>query len=563
MDQKSERRNYHRRKGSGPVLYADYGTERYRDAMLADYGIGGMAFLSDKALSPGGDICVRMEGRLPAGYGAKLAGGLRAEVIWCNRQEDFLPEQYQVGVEYYEPAVTYQDRPWQRSYDDTVPKQMTYEPVCLPEFLVRAAARFPDRPAVTCGHITLTYAELEEAVGRLATCLTAFGIQKGDHVAVLLPNLIPAVAAYVAILKIGAVAVSADPNSSDQTLAGQFRDVGVRALICLDDDYDRMLAIRQETGIRQIIFSSETDHVGLKDRISLFFSGTKKGVRRWGRSAENTYQWKRVMSDYSVNPPNTRLAFQDQAVCFFTADAYGNKRRIRWISHGHLSRQIQQLAAWFAGLSNENEKILAAAPFHELFGLLWGVYLPICRCWQTVLAPRAGVLLLPAVIRRVQPTLTPLPSDFYAQLLKHPDFDGRTVVSVKLFISDQPPFPMGTVRAWADKTGRNIIAAYGLADCYPVTHLQPKGTGLGKIGSIGIPIPDMDCRIVDMENTKIDVPVGKPGELIIKRHTAAMDTDWDGLRTDQRGCTPKNTWRKSGDIVRMDEDGFFYLLGKK
>ncbi len=558
MDQTSERRLYPRSNGQGPLLFADYGTERYQDAQLVDFGIGGLAFATDKALEPGGDVCVRTEGRLAAGYGAKLAGGLRAEVVWCRRLADSLSDQYRVGVEYYEPALKYQDRPWRRAYSEAVPRRLTYENTYIPEYLARTAGRFPHRMAISCGRAALTYAELEDGVGRLATCLTAFGIQKGDHVAVCLARLIPAATAYSAILKIGAVAVLTDPGCSNQTLAGQFRDVGVRVLICQEEDYGRMLEIRRDSGIRQIILSAEKDYAGLGDRIWLTLSKKKPGGRPWGRTAENIYCWKRVMGAYSVNPPNTRLTFQDQALCLFTPDAKGRKRRIHWVSHGLLSRQIQQLAAWFSG---ENEKILSTFALYEVHGLIFALFLPLARGWQTIMAPmnvKEG-RPLPAAITRMNLTLAYLSAHDYADLLHHPDFDDGCAAGIKIFMTGQRPLPMEFIRAFAAKTGRNIISVFGLDHLYPVTHLQPLHEGLFKAYSIGIPVPDLECRIVDPENGKSDVPVGKTGELVVKSRVVS-DRESGGFRAGRPGRFAGTAWLRSGRMARMDEDGFFYLV---
>ncbi len=559
MDQGLERRVYERRQGVAPVLYANYSTERYSDASLSDYCIGGMAFVAGTALQPGADLCVKMEGRLRISYARKLTDGLRAEVIWCRELEDSLAGQYKVGVEYYEPVLKYQDRPWQRSYDGRVPNNISYGTIVAPDFLSHSARRFPERPAVICNNITLTYADLDKTVGRLATCLTAFGIQKGDHVAIALPNIIPAVAGYFAVLKIGAVVVPCDMESSDRKLATLVRDTDVKVMITLDRWRHRMIAIRRETGIRQLIFVSEKDYSTVGRRIGYLLSGKHLPRMRWKKPEENTYMWNRVMNDYSANPPNTRLSFHDPAICYPHGDTQGSKECIQRISHGDLSRQVQQLAAWFPNSIGESERILGAALFHDLFGLTWAVLLPIYQGWQTVSIPNVRDAMLPALIRQLNPTIVPLVSDCYARLADMHEFSGLAAKSVKIFVAGKTPLPVATAKACAVKTGMKVIEAYNPGYCFPVTHLQPATVGGDKIGSIGIPLPDIDCRVVEIGSGEIDVPVGKPGELIYRGPWGISGEDREiGPRS--TSMTGKSIWRRSGEIVRMDEDGFFYRL---
>ncbi|MFZ5570762.1 MAG: AMP-binding protein [Thermodesulfobacteriota bacterium] len=558
MEQALERRTYERRRAVTPVLYTTYGAGRYSDAVLSDVCLGGMAFTADKALSPGSDICIKTEDRLALNYGCKLLRGLRAEVVWCRPLGEAPGGQYRVGVEYYEPALTYHDRPWQRCYAPGVPGTIPYEHILAPGFLTRSARMFPDRKAFVCNGASLAYGELDKAVGRLATCLTAFGIQKGDHVAIVLPNVIQAVIGCFAVLKIGAVAVPCDAAIPDRNLAKLFRDIHVKTLITLDSSYRRMIALRRECGVRQIVFVSEKDYATVGRRIVSRLTARHRRCMGWGKTPENIYMWSRVMSDYSVNPPNTRLVHQDQALCLAGRGDRDSPGCMQRISHGELSLQVQQLAAWFAAEPREPERILGVVPFHGLFGLLWTVFLPVFHGWQSLLSLFPREEDLPELIRRLNPTIVPMASGSYTRLAGHSAWNDLAAATVTAFIAGQTPLALETARACVVKTGAKIIEAYSPGDVFPLTHFQPVKAGVYKVGSIGIPLPDVDCRVVEIGEGKCDVPIGKTGELIYRGPWRAVGGETGGSPKGVAGEMGKPIWQRSGAMVRMDEDGFFY-----
>ena len=456
-------------------------------------------------------------------------------------------------------ASAYQNRPWLSSYEQGVPEKIEFEHVCLPEYLDRAAKRFPDNMALNFQGYQVTYVQLKEMVDRFATALTAFGVQKGDSAAILLPNLIPCVVAYYAILKIGGIVVMNNPLYTDRELDHQFNDSGAKILITLDLLGNRMIDLRPKTGIKQIIYTSIGDYLPFPKNLLFPLVAKKKKLAADVKPADNLYKWKDVLAAHQPEPPEVELSMEQTAMYQYTGGTTGVSKGVI-LTHGNLSKQVQQVRSWFPTFKEGEEIMLGALPFFHVFGLTTAMNFAIFMGWGDVLVPKPQPEPLLQTIGKFKPTFAPLVPTMYIGMLNDPLIDKTPVSSIKGCFSGSAPLPVEVIKDFESRTGAVIVEGYGLTESSPVTHVNPFAGGKRKVGSIGVPISDTECRIVDLQDGITDLPVGEIGELVIKG-PQVMAGYWN--RPDATADTLVEGWLHTGDIAKMDDEGYFYIVDRK
>lgn len=454
--------------------------------------------------------------------------------------------------------LKYTDTPWTAHYEDGVPEQIDYEAVCLPEFLERSARDFPDNMALLFQGYRMSYRELKAMVDRFATVLTGFGIQKGDSVAILLPNVIPCVIAYYAILKIGGIVVMNNPLYSDRELEHQFNDSGAKLLITLDLLGNRMIDLRPKTSIKEIIYTSIGDYLPFPKNLLFPLVAKKKQLAADVKAAEKVFKWKAVLAAAGADVPAAVLSFEDTAMYQYTGGTTGVSKGVM-LTHANLSKQVQQLRGWFPTFNRGEEIMLSALPFFHVFGLSVAMNLSIFMGWGDILVPKPQPEQLLETIGKFKPTFAPLVPTMYIGMLSHPNINNVDMTSIKGCFSGSAPLPIEVIKEFEEKTGAIIVEGFGMTESTPVTHVNPFAGGKRKVGSIGIPISDTLCRIVDIDDGETDMPVGETGELLIKG-PQVMKGYWG--RPDATAETITDGWLHTGDIAKMDEDGYFYIVDR-
>jgi long-chain acyl-CoA synthetase len=455
--------------------------------------------------------------------------------------------------------IKYEDKPWVSSYEEGVPEKIEYEEICLPAILERTAGIFPDKMALLFQGYKITYRQLNDMVNRFAACLHSFGISKGDSVAILLPNVIPCVVACYAILKIGGITVMNNPLYSDRELEHQFNDSDSKLLVTLDLLGNRMIDLRPKTKIKQIIYTSIGDYLPFPKNILFPLVAKKKNLAADVKSAENVYKWKDMLAKSSPTPPDVELSFDDVAMYQYTGGTTGvSKGTI--LTHGNLSKNVQQAGAWFPTFKKGEEAMLGALPFFHVFGLTCAMNFAISMGWGHILVPKPQPEALLETIRKFKPTFAPLVPAMYIGMLNHPDIDKVDMTSISGCFSASAPLPLEVISDFENKTGAVIVEGYGLTETSPVTHVNPFADGKRKVGSIGVPISDTECRIVDLDDGNTDVPVGETGELLIKG-PQVMKGYWNN--PEETAKTLTDGWLYTGDIAKMDEGGYFYIVDRK
>ncbi len=456
-------------------------------------------------------------------------------------------------------AVRYEDKPWLRVYQDGIPENIEYEEICLPDILERSAHRFPEREALICDGYPLAYQGLAEMIDHFAACLISFGIGPGDAVAVLMPNLIPCVAAYYAILKVGGVAVMTNPLYSDAELKHQFNQSGAKVLVTIDLLGNRMIDLRPETPIKQIVYTSVGEYLPFSRTILFRFTAKRKRLIAAVKTAPEVYTWKACLETHLPGPLPEKPAFEDVAMYQYTGGTAGVSKGVM-LTHANLSVQVQQMAAWFPSFEKGNERALGALPFFHTFGLSTVMNFSIYMGWTDILIPKPKTDFLLKAIRTYQPSFVAMVPTMYIGMLNHPALPKTDMGCVKGCISGSAPFEHEVLREFEEVTGVSIIEGFGLSETSPVTHINPFEKGARKVGSIGVPVSDTLCRIVDLEDGLTDIPVGTPGELLIRGPQVMKGyKDMPAETAD----VIRNSWCYTGDVALMDDEGYFYITDHK
>jgi long-chain acyl-CoA synthetase len=455
--------------------------------------------------------------------------------------------------------MSYENKPWLKSYEKGVPEGINYEEICMPDILDRTASQFPTNNALIFQGYKLNFTQFKEMVDRFATCLSDYGVKKGDAVAILLPNMIPCVIAYFAILKIGAITVMNNPLYSDRELEHQFNDSGSKVLITLDLLGNRMIDLRSSTPIKQIVITSIGDYLPFPKNLLFPLVAKKKKLAADVKEAQNVYRWKDCIAKYQPNPPKVKNSFNDIAMYQYTGGTTGVSKGVE-LTHANLSKQVQQLCAWFPTFEKGAETMLGALPYFHVFGMSVSMNFSVFMGWSQVLVPKPQPEPLLESIKHFKPSFAPLVPTMYIGMLNHPDLKKTDMSCIKGAFSGSAPLPVEVINDFENITGAAIVEGFGMTETTPVTHVNPLAGGARKVGSVGVPISDTLCRIVDLENGTQDMPVGERGELIVKG--PQIMRGYKG-KPEETANTLKDGWIYTGDIATMDEDGYFYIVDRK
>jgi long-chain acyl-CoA synthetase len=454
--------------------------------------------------------------------------------------------------------IRYQDKPWLKFYEKGVPETISYEEICMPDILDRTAKEFAENTALIFQGYKLTYRQFKEMVDRFATCLSDFGIGKGDAVAILLPNLIPCVVAYFSMLKVGAIAVMNNPLYTDRELEHQFNDSGSKALITLDLLANRMIDLRPKTKIKQIVYTSLGDYLPFPKNLLFPLIAKKKKLAADVKKATDVFKWKDCIAKYPQRPPTVQLGFEDVAMYQYTGGTTGVSKGVM-LTHANLSKQVQQLEAWFPQFEKGMQTVLGALPYFHVFGLSTAMNFAVHTGASQVLVPRPQPEPLLEAIGKFKPSFAALVPTMYIGMLNHPDLKKTDMSCIRGAFSGSAPLPVEVIHEFERITGAVIVEGFGLTETTPVTHINPFG-GVRKVGSIGVPISDTECRIVSLDDGVTDMQIGEPGELIIRGPQVMKG--YKGM-PDETANTLRNGWCYTGDIATIDQDGYFYIVDRK
>ena len=391
---------------------------------------------------------------------------------------------------------------------------------------------------------------------------------KGDRVSVFLPNCPQTVIAYEAIWKAGGVAVSANPLYTADEFAHQSADAGSRVAFCLTLNYPRVRQARPDTALEHVIVASVKEYFPPLLRALFTVAKEKKGGHRADISGDaNTYWFQEVIASAPQEPQPVPIDPSDLAVLMYTGGTTGTPKGAM-LTHRNLVSNSRQGQAWSTGLVEAGEIMLTALPLTHSYAMTVCMNHSIDRGYTQLIIPDPrDIKGLLKVIDRYRPTLVPGVPALYAALANHPAVQKKKydLTSIKQCMSGAAGLPPEVQRRFQEVTGGRLVEGYGLSEASPVTHANPLA-GQDRLGTIGVPFPDTDCKIVDEETETRRMSPGERGVLCISGPQVMAGllaaTRGDGRHSDHRRPTG-TVWLHTGDVAVMDDDGFFHIVDRK
>jgi long-chain acyl-CoA synthetase len=452
-------------------------------------------------------------------------------------------------------AARLKAKPWLAAYDRSVPPTVGVPPIRVDELLSSAARRFPRRPAIEYFAGRLSYRRLDREANRFAHGLLGLGLRRGDRVMLLLPNLPQMVLAFFGTLKAGGVAAFATPLSEPDELLRQVRDSGARALVTLPDLTDVAVRALNETRLEQVIVTRVADYLP-QWQAALF--RLRRGGRRRPLPARGFLTLSALMHGQPSERPATDVEPPDLAVLQYTGGTTDAPKGVM-LSHRNLVANALQSRHWLPDVRDGREVTLAVLPYSHIYGLMMAMIVPVAMAAAMVVLPRFATGEVLQTIRRRRPTLFPGVPTMYTAINDYPSVRRYNVASIRACISGAAPLPVEVQEAFERLTKGRLVEGYGLTEASPATHANPFG-GVRKPGSIGVPFPSTEAKIVDLATGR-DLPPGKIGELAV-RGPQVMQGYWGDPAATRRTLT-RSGWLLTGDIARMDQDGYFQIVARK
>jgi long-chain acyl-CoA synthetase len=454
------------------------------------------------------------------------------------------------------------ERPWHRYYEAGVPATIAVPDVTLPELLDRTAARAPGKVALRffldprMPVPTLTWADLRERTLRFATALFQLGVRKGDRVAIMLPNCPEFVVAFYGALRIGAVPVNTNPMYVAREMREQLEDSGAGTLVLLDQFFPRLREIHAATRVRRVIVVDVTEGLPWPARTLARLAQSRRGERAKVPAETDVSFFHELLRAYPPTPPGASLLPGDVALLQYTGGTTGTPKGAM-LTHSNLVANSLQARSWFPRLREEHEVILGAVPLFHAYGLLSVLFLGVAAVAEMVLLPRPRPDAVLEALHRFRPTLFPGVPTLYTGIVDHPrvgEYDLRTGTQC---LSGAASLPAPLVERFEALTGGCLVEGYGLTETSPLTHGNPIH-GERRVGSIGLPVPGTDARVVDLASGE-ELPAGSDGELEV-RGPQVMLGYWN--RPAETAEMFHDGWLRTGDICRVDEGGWFYVVDR-
>jgi long-chain acyl-CoA synthetase len=448
-------------------------------------------------------------------------------------------------------ASVYASRPWQRHYDYWVRPHMTYPARPLSDILNLTAVEIPDRVATSFFGAELTFLDLKKRADALAAALAERGIAKGDRVGIMLPNCPQYIIAAFAILRLGAIVVNINPSYTAREVLVVAGDSGVRIVITLDALAPLVAAIRGQTAIEHVVVTS----------IAEYTPQAADPPR-----VDDTLALADLLAEHGqTRLPRVDIAPGDLAVLQYTGGTTGTPKGAM-LTHANIFANVVQTENWTnpAYVLSRAERYLVVIPYFHIYAFSVCMMMGIRVGALQVIHPKYDPEQVLAAIRDFRPTYFPAVPTVFVSLLNHPRVSDYRLDQVRSFNSGGAPCPVEVLEEFERRIGRPLFEGYGLSETSPVTHSTPQ-LAVRKLGSIGLAFPDTDMKIVDVESGTREVPIGESGELcicgpqVMKGYWNRPEESANVLRTGDDG----RLWFHTGDIARMDEDGFTSIVQRK
>ncbi len=464
------------------------------------------------------------------------------------------------------------ERVWYQHYERGVAHDVAHQPIALADLLAERARTFPKKVAtrfplsymlgdrLTIGG-TLTYAELDAHVNRFANALLKMGVKAGDRVALVLPNSPQFVIAFFGAMRIGAIVVNNNPTYTATELKHQFVDSGAETVVLLNLFVPRVREIQAQTSVKRLIVVHIFDLLPMP--AALLVKAKQKRDAAWVdvTSDASTFMLSDLLAESPAASPGIKVDPSATALLQYTGGTTGIPKAAM-LTHNNLIINAAQARAWIPGCKQGEERMMCAAPFFHVYGMTVCMIVGIYMAAELVITPNprpiSGVM---KIIAKERCTIFPGVPAMYIGIINNSDVKSFDLTSIKVCISGSAPLPMEVQERFGEITGGRLVEGFGMTECSPVSHANPIN-GLRKPGSIGIPIPGTDARLIDLETgAPLPIPSDREGELCV-RGPQVMQGYWN--QPDETAQTvDADGWLRTGDIARVDADGYFSIVDRK
>jgi long-chain acyl-CoA synthetase len=454
----------------------------------------------------------------------------------------------------------YGSKPWLQHYPEEIPAELEFRKEPVQQYLINAAKSFPEKTAIHFMGKEMTYKELYDEALSFAGYLQQIGISKGDRVAIMLANTPQSVISYFGVLMAGGIVVQTNPLYTERELEYQMKDSGAKAIITLDILYPRASKVMPQTNLQHIIVTAIKDYLPFpKNLVYPFIQKKQYGIVVNVKHEGNTHLFKEIVKIKPKKLVEYDFDFEeDVALLQYTGGTTGSPKGVM-LTHRNLVANSSMCTAWLYKSKPGEESVLGIVPFFHVYGMTIIMILSVMQAYKMIILPKFDALTTLKTIQKQRPTLFPGAPTIYIGLLNHPDLKKYDLSSIDSCLSGSAPLPVEVQEEFEAITGGKLVEGYGLTESSPVTHANFLWDRERIKGSIGVPWPNTEVRIISMDDGE-DMPVGEIGEIIIKG-PQIMKGYWN--RPEATEETIKDGWLYTGDLGYMDDKGYFYVVDRK
>ncbi|AJI23504.1 AMP-binding enzyme family protein [Priestia megaterium] len=448
---------------------------------------------------------------------------------------------------------------WLSQYPDEIPDRLHYEQKNLAQLFEEAVQKDPKKSAIYFLGKKMTFSQLHQDSLKLSSYLIELGLKRGDRVAIMLPNCPQAVISFYAVLLAGGVVVQTNPLYTERELEYQLNDSEATMIIALDLLYPRVVKMKALTKIKHVVITSIQDYLPFpKNIIYPFIQRKQQKISVDVSHTETTHLFKRIINESSPAVCNAEgISDEDIAILQYTGGTTGFPKGVM-LTHKNLVANATMCSHWLYRCRYGEEKVLGIIPFFHVYGLTTVLVLSVLQNYEMVLLPKFDAKTTLKTIHKQQPTLFPGAPTIYIALLNHPDLAKYNLSSIDSCMSGSAPLPVEVQEQFEKLTGGKLVEGYGLTETSPVTHAN----FLWKEripGSIGVPWPDTDAKILSFETGK-EAAVSEVGEIAVKG-PQVMKGYWK--QPEETEAVMRDGWLLTGDVGYMDDKGYFYVVDRK
>lgn len=453
-------------------------------------------------------------------------------------------------------------KPWLASYAAGVPSTVPDPTETLVDMIEGSARRFAALVALDFFGGTMTYAQLGDEISRVANGLRRLGVKPGDRVALVLPNCPQHIVAFYAVLRLGAIVVEHNPLYTERELRHQFEDHGASVAIVWDKVYATVRGFPRDMGLHTVVAVDVTRSMPLATRLALRLpiptSRTARAALTVNQPLKDAIDWSALVGSRRLRAAHPRPLLGDTAVLQYTSGTTGTPKGAV-LSHFNLQANARQSEAWVPGLDRGKEVFYGVLPMFHAYGLTLCLTVAMSIGARLVLFPRFDAGLVLSAVKRTPPTFLPAVPPIYDKLVRAADAKKISLRGTKYAISGAMSLPLATVRLWENATGGLLVEGYGMTECSPIAVGNPIGPSR-RPGTVGVPFPSTEIRVVDPDDPGVDRGFDEEGELLV-RGPQVFSGYWD-RPTETAQVLLADGWLRTGDIVTVSPDGFVTVVDR-